>query len=196
MLLQITATGTIWDIFMFFWLFLDAIFSYITGSAENLFTGLPTEAIPFVIGIICYSLLAFITWYIQKVGAGRKRLGAKIFYALVYIIAILFTIWRLGIVTIAQENIDPVASAVEFIISIIYILFAFILVIAFLKKITWLKRALIFLLWMLLLITTFISPIFSDFALNSNTVPQLLVIGFLFGLPNIAIAYQKAKKST
>jgi len=182
-------------VFIAFWSFLDAIFSFIDESFTMIFNGMPLEAIPFVIGIFCYSIIAIMVVLITAEEKGNRKVLMKIFYYALTITTILFTIWRFGIISMIEPQLTP-ATAIEFFINVAYVIFALILVVAFLRKITWLKKAIIVLLWSLLLLITFvIAPGFTDFQLSDNTLIQVLLIAAIFVVPNGYHQIQKAKRS-
>jgi len=183
-----------YDIFMGIWAVLDVLFGYIDFIFRSIFDDIPNSAIAFLIGIISYSVLELLVYIINKQEAGNRKMFLKFFRVLIIILTLLFTIWRFGIIS----QISPMFtywSITEFVVNMIYILFALILVIAFLRKITWLKKAIILLLWILFTITTFItSTIFEGFVLTNATLIQYLLVGVLFIVPYSITTYKKGQK--
>lgn len=183
------------QIFYSIWQVLNVFFLYIDGLFRSLFDAIPAPAITFLIGIVCYSLLEFLVFFINREEKGNKKLFLKVLYGLSVIIVILFSIWRFGIISQIDSTIT-FETMTEFLINIIYMLFAIILIVSFLKKITWLRKAILVLLWSLFFIATFItSTIFDGFNLTNTTLLQFLLVGLVFGIPFSMTKYQKAKKS-
>ena len=127
---------------------LGAFFSFIDDLFRAMFNSIPDNAITFLIGILCYAVLEFFVFFINREDSGNRKLALKLFKGIVAIFTILFSLWRFGIITQIESGIT-FQTLSDFIVNMVYILFAIILVIAFFKKITWLKKALIVMLWFL-----------------------------------------------
>jgi len=183
-------------VFVFFWNILDIFFSSINLFITQLFSYIPASAIQFLIGILCYSLLAFITWANSRAGDSNKRIAYKLVYIVSWIMIILFAIWRAGFVTMIENKITPVTIS-EMIINIAYVLVAILLVVSFAKKIPWLKKFMLFFLWFMFTLFTFIiGPYVSnEITLSTETLVTYLVVVALFCVPNVANGYKKMKKS-
>lgn len=185
----------LFDIFLAFWSILDVIFSFIDESFTLVFNALPSDAIPYVIGIFVYSVIAIMVVIITAQDKGNKKLALKLFYYCLVLISILYTIWRFGIISMIEPEITA-STVSEFVVNIIYVVFAMLLVVSFLRKITWLKKAIIFLLWFLLLLITFVlAPAFSEFQLSDSTLIQVLLLAAIFIVPSGYHKIQQAKRS-
>lgn len=184
------------NVLMVIWGILDGIFSFIENSFILIFNAIPVEAIPFLIGIFAYSIVAILDITINHMETGNKLLILKIFHKIFLVFIILFSVWRIGVVAMIDTGIS-IHSFAEFFINLLYILFGVILFIAFYKKIPWVKKALLILLWSLFLLLTFvICPAFSDFILSDSTLIQVLLTATIFVVPNSILIYQRAKLGT
>lgn len=184
----------VFNVFMFIWSILDAIFSFIESSFIDIFNGIPSEAIPFLIGIFAYSIVAVFDIYINHMETGNKLLILKIFHRIFLVFVILFSVWRIGIIAMIGNGIS-IQTFSQFFINLMYILFGIILFIAFYKKIPWVKKALLILIWSMFLLLTFvICPATSEFTLSDSTLIQVLLTATIFVVPNSILVYQKAKK--
>lgn len=189
---------------MFFWGILDVIFMFVDQLFRHIFDAIPGEAIMFLIGIFCYSILSFFVYFINSSKESSKRLILKVFYVIFIIIMGFFTIWRLGFI-VMLDYIDAeftITTFTIFFINIIYILFAVILFVSFYKKIPWLKNAIIILLWVMFLLLTFIicpameygqSGVFTT--LSSDTLFQVLIVATIFIVPRGLNKFKKMKES-
>jgi hypothetical protein len=83
-----------WMIFMAIWNVLDFLYSYITYMATAMFDHIPPSAIPFMIGLFCYSFLDFLVFTINRQDESVKRTFLKIFYSLYIVFMVCFTVWR------------------------------------------------------------------------------------------------------
>lgn len=190
---------------MLFWSFLDVIFTFVDLLFTHLFDAIPVEAIPFLIGIFCYSVCAFFVFFIDRAGPGSGTLLLKLFYYGFMVIMTLFTVWRLGFIVAldyvsAEVSVDSLAT---FFVNLIYILFALVLFIAFYRKMPWLKKAIIVLLWSMFLLLTFIicpamswqysgdTIVFTE--LTSSTLMQVLIVASIFIVPQGMTKLKKAK---
>lgn len=187
---------TMWDLFYWMWAFLDACFSNVELALRLMLPYLPPTSIPFLIGIICYSITAFLIWFINKTNdESIKRTVLKCFYIAFSIVMVLMFVWRMGIIALIP-NEDTAANLSAIIISAFYLGFGAILIIAFLKKITWLKAAIIGFIWGLFLFDVFIlAPITGEMLWNEGTLPSVAFIGLLFAVPHGHNLYVEWKKS-
>lgn len=177
--------------FLIIWYVFDVIFGFIERGFRAVFNAIPNSAMAFLIGIACYSICAIFVVIIERQEPGRKMLYYKIFYKGFIVIMILFSIWRLGFITQLASEVS-FSTVSQFIINIFYIIFGAILLITFYRKIPWLKKALIIILWtMLLLITFIIAPATGESQLSDSTLYQILLIMTLFVVPNGIIQYNK-----
>ncbi len=190
---DIDLTG-VYNVFMFIWSVLDAMFSFIESAFRDIFNAIPIEAIPFLIAIFSYSIIAVLIISIYRMETGNQALFLKIFHKIFLIFVILFSIWRIGIISMISNEIS-IQTFSQFFINLIYILFAIVLFIVFYRKIPWVKKALLILVWALFLLLTFvIAPATSDFQLSDNTLIQVLLVATIFVVPNSILAYQKSKR--
>jgi len=181
--------------FMAIWSVLDAMFSFIDNGFRSIFSAIPASAIPFLIAIFCYSVVAIFALIIKRTDVGNKRMALRAFYYIFLVFVFLFALWRLGIVIMIEDKmtIDTIS---EFFINLIYVLFAMVLFIVFYRKIPWLKKALLIVIWSLFLLLTFIiCPMIGESQLTESTLYQVLTISFIFVVPNGILQYQKAKQS-
>lgn len=191
---------TVWmvfsQIFLAIWSVLDVFFNSIELFITQLFSYIPPSAIQFLIGILCYSLLAFLLWMIDRAGASRKRITYKWIYKLCVIMMVLFTIWRIGFVEQIANEVTVVTIS-EFFINVAYVLVAIIFIVAFFKKIPWLKKFLLIFLWVMFTLFTFIvGPyIAHEIILSTETLISYLFVVGLFSIPNIMNEYRKSKRS-
>ena len=193
---NLTIFDALWSIFMGLWFILDLFFTWIDEQFRLVFNAIPYTAIAFLIGIFCYSIVAFFYWAIDKAGNTRKRLYLKIFYAIYSIIMVLFSIWRLGFMAMIDNKINVVTIG-EFLFNLVYIIFGVILIVSFLKKIDWLKKAIIGFLWaMLSLFTWVIGPIIGEITLSQETLQQFLILAIIFLIPNFMYEYRKQKRKS
>lgn len=181
-------------IFLVIWSIFDVIFGFVERAFIAVFNAIPYSAMPFLIGIACYSMCAIFVLIIEKQGPGKKVLYYKIFYKGFIVIMILFSIWRLGFITQLASEVN-FATVSQFILNIIYIIFAAILLITFYRKIPWLKKALVIILWVVLLLLTFIiCPATGESELTDSTLIQILLIATLFVVPHGLLRYNKYKE--
>lgn len=184
-----------WAIFIIFWSFLDAIFNYIEQVFIAVFTAIPLTAIPFLIGIFCYSIVAFFQVLIERQEAGNEKLATKIVYKIYVIMMILFTIWRFEIVAMLENRIS-IETLSEFFVNVVYIFFGIALIWSFRRKVPWLKKAILVLLWSCFLILTWvICPALQESVISENTLYQTIVICAIFVVPNSIYEYQQQKRS-
>jgi len=183
------------QIFLAIWNVLDVFFSSIELFITQLFSYIPPSAIQFLIGILCYSLLAFLLWSIDKAGNSRKRLGFKFLYRIATILMILFTLWRMGFVAQIASEVSVVTIS-QFLINLAYVIVAIIFIVAFFKKIPWLKKFLLIFLWVLFTLFTFIVGPYlaNEITLSSETLVSYLVVVTLFMIPNAMNEYRKMKR--
>ena len=107
-----------------------------------------------------------------------------------------FSIWRFGIIILVEERVGTMEMTSIFFMNLFYIIFAVLIIWAFVKKIPWLKKALILFLWVMFFIFTFvICPALGESELTSSTLVQFLLVGVIFAVPNIANQYTDSKKS-
>lgn len=190
---DIDLTG-VYNVFMFIWSVLDAMFTFIENSFRDIFNAIPVPAIPFLIGIFSYAIVAFLLISINHMKSGKKVLILKIFHKIFLVFVILFSIWRIGIISMLDNEIS-VQTFSEFFINLIYIMFAIVLFLSFYRQVPWIGKALLILVWSLFLLLTFvICPATSDFQLSDNTLIQVLLVATLFVVPNSILAYQKSKQ--
>lgn len=183
-------------IFLGIWYVLDVIFGFIDRGFRAVFNAIPDSAIPFLIGIACYSICAIFILIIERQEPGRKLLYYKVFYKAFIVIMVLFSIWRLGFITQLASEVSFVTVS-QFVINIVYIIFAAVLLVTFYRKIPWLKKAIIIILWTMLLLLTFIvSPATGESELSDSTLYQILLIATLFIVPHGLIQYNKMKGGT
>jgi len=132
---------------------------------------------------------------IDRQEPGNKRLFYKLFYKVFVVIMLLFSIWRLGFIVQLAEGIS-LETVAEFLVNIMYIVFGAMLLVTFYRKIPWLKKAIIILLWTMFLVITFIiGPATGESELTDSTLFQTLVMATLFVVPNSMIQYRKMKNS-
>ncbi len=173
----------LWDLFMAIWAVLNLLFRFIDDSFANIFNAIPQTAIPFVVGIFCYSIVAIFLILLEKL-EGSERLAINIFYKVFLIVIILFTIWRFGFIALLDDRVNADTLS-QFFINMIYIMFAFVLFISFYRSVPWLKKAIIVLLWSCLTLLTFlICPLVGESETTTNTILQFLVIMFVFVIPH------------
>lgn len=179
--------------FLVIWYIFDVIFGFIERAFMAVFNAIPNTAMPFLIGIACYSICAIFILIIEKQPPGKKLIYYKIFYKVFVVIMILFSIWRLGFITQLASEVSFITVS-QFVINIVYIIFAAILLITFYRKIPWLKKAIVIILWTMLLIITFIvSPATGESELSDSTLIQILLIATLFVVPHGLLQYNKLK---
>lgn len=182
------------EIFMFFWTFLDLIFIFIDNMFRSIFNAIPGTAMPFLIGIFCYSISATFMILIDKQDEGSKRVLLKAFYRIFLILVTLFVVWRFGIVMMIEEKLT-IETLSEFFINLVYISFAMVLFVIFYRKIIWIKKILLILMWSIFLLLTFvICPALGESELSDTTLYQVLLISVLFIIPNSFVQYKKASK--
>jgi len=192
----VTVFQVFWSIFITIWAGLDIMFIWFDAQFRLVFNAIPYTAISFLIGICCYAFLAFMMWAIDRVGQSRKRVFLKGFYLLYSILMIMFTIWRLGFIAMIDKELT-VFTLGEFFFNLAYILFGLVLIIAFMKKIPWLKKALVAFLWIMFsLFTWVIGPLVGEIVLSSDTLTQFLLVGVIFGIPGIMYEYRRTKKKS
>ncbi len=192
---DVDLTG-VYNVFMFIWSILDAMFSFIENSIKDIFNAIPVPAIPFLIGIFSYSIIAFLLISINNMKSGKKVLILKIFHKIFLVFVILFSIWRIGLISMLDNEIS-VQTFAAFFINLIYIMFAIVLFISFYRQVPWIGKVLLILVWSMFLLLTFvICPATSDFQLSNNTLIQVLLVATLFVVPNSILAYQKSKKGS
>lgn len=189
---------------MFFWGILDVIFIFIDQLFRHVFDAIPFEAVTFLIGIFCYSILSFFVYFINRSNESSKRLILKVFYVAFIIIMAMFTIWRMGFI-IMLDYIDAefsFSTFAIFFINIVYILFAVILFVSFYKKVPWLRNAIIIVLWAIFLLLTFLicpameymqSGVFTT--LSSDTLFQVIIVATIFIVPKSLNKFKKVKES-
>lgn len=183
-------------VFLVIWSIFDVIFGFIDRAFKAVFNAIPYSAMPFLIGIAMYSICAMFVLVIEKQESGKKILYYKVFYKVFIVIMLLFSIWRLGFITQLASEIN-FATISQFIINIIYIIFAAVLLVTFYRKIPWLKKALVIILWTLLLLLTFIiCPATGESELTDSTLIQILLIATLFVVPHGILQYNKMKEGT
>lgn len=181
-------------VFLAIWHVFDIIFGFIERGFRAVFNAIPNSAIPFLIAIACYSICAIFVVIIDRQEPGRRMLYYKIFYKCFIGIMLLFSIWRFGIITqlVSEVNFNTIS---QFLINIIYIIFGGILLITFYRKVPWLKKAIIIILWtMLLLLTFIICPATGESELSDSTLYQVLLIATLFIVPHGIIQFKKLKE--
>jgi len=198
--------NAVMEFFLSFWIILDMIFTFVEQLFVWIFDGIPIEAIPFLIGIFCYSVSSFFVFFISVSEGETKRLIFKVFYGLFFVITIFFTVWRFGFIFLLDyvNAMMSFSTLATFFISIGYIMFAVVLFIAFYKKIPWLRTAIIILLWTMFLLLTFIivpameweygasEAVFTK--LSSSTLFQVLMVGTIFVVPRGLNKFKKIKE--
>ena len=190
---DIDLTG-VYNVFMIIWSVLDAMFSFIESAFRDIFNAIPSEAIPFLIAIFSYSIVAVLIISINRMETGNQVIFLKIFHKIFLIFVILFSIWRIGIIAMISNEIS-IQTFSQFFINLIYILFGIILFVVFYRKVPWVKKAILILVWGIFLLLTFvIAPATSDFVLSDNTLIQVLLVATLFVVPNSILAYQKSRR--
>lgn len=191
---ELTVFRVFYDCFMVIWSVIDVMFTAIENWFIFVFSVIPICAIPFLIGIVFYSVLAFVKWCADKSGESRKRLLFKAIIIGFTVFMIMFTVWRLGLIALIPEDQIFLLGLAEFIYNMMYILLGFVLLIVFLRKIPWLKKLLIIFLWGGFLFFTFIiAPFIEDVAFNIDTVFVVFLLGGFFSIPNIMYEYRKMK---
>ncbi|MGV9141350.1 MAG: hypothetical protein ACOC1X_00265 [Promethearchaeota archaeon] len=175
-------------IFMNIWNVLDKVFSYVDQLFRWLFPAIPDAAITFLIGIFCYSLAAIIEVIIGLQPEDKQSLGLRAFYSFFCVILFMFSLWRFGIITQLDNSITAF-TITEFIIGVAYVVFGVILFVAFYRQIPWLRSGMVLLLWVLLIVLTFvICPITTEFEPTSDTLTQVLIAAVVF-IPPYSISY-------
>lgn len=181
---------------MAIWTFLDLIFSFIDALFQNLFSAIPLEAIPFLIGIFCYSVIAFIMFFTEIAPEGADIIILKIYYKVFSVIMVLFTTWRFGFI-IALDYAYAQASLFNIItwtVNIVYILIGLVLFYAFYRKnASGLRKLIIIVLWTFFLVITFIIVPALEWSYSSNTLAlstispdtlvQVLIVAAIFATP-------------
>lgn len=193
------------DIFLAIWTVLDMLFTFIDNVFASLFDGIPTEAIPFLIAIFCYSVLSFVEFFLKITVGHTRRILLRIFYITFLIIVVLITLWRFGFIILldyAGEKLSPTSITV-FVVNMVYIIFAIVLFITFYKKVPWLKVAIVIIMWVLFLLITFIivpaqqwsytDDSITFTSLSSNTLFQVLFMGSIFVIPRGLNRFKDAK---
>lgn len=192
---NVTIFRVLWDIFLVVWVYLDEMFTWIDAQFKLVFDAIPETAIPFLIGICCYSVCAFMHWGHEKLGKTRKALILKSFYVAYFILMILFTFWRLGLISKIDDEVTAYTLG-EFLFNLAYIIFFMILIISFMKKIDWLQKAIISFLWACFTLFTFvIGPLIGEITLSFDTLTQFLIVGVIFVIPNGMYRYRKSRTS-
>lgn len=181
-------------VFLAIWSVFNALFTFIENVFIALFNAIPYSAMPFLIGIACYSICVIIVLSIERQEPGKKVILYKFFYKIFIVFMVLFSIWRLGFITQLANEIS-FATVAQFLINIVYIIFAAVLLVSFYRKIPWLKRAIIAILWILFLVLTFIvCPLTGESELTDSTLIQVLLIAALFVVPHGLSKYNKIKE--
>ena len=174
------------DLFLIIWSLLDALFWFIENIFISIFNAIPYVAIQFLIAIFCYSVVAIMEYFINREEIGTQKLLYKVFYAVFGVFMFLWVFWRFGnIIKLDQLADAPISMQIEvFIVNIVYMIFGMVVFMMFLKKITWLKKAVLVITWSLFLLLTFIiCPAFTDFTLTDSTLIQVLIVASLFIAP-------------
>lgn len=181
-------------VFMLFWSILDAMFSFVDDSFRKIFNAIPGAAIPFLIAIFCYSIVAILVYIINRQKSDNRRLGLKALYWIFVAFVLLFAIWRFGVVMMLEDKLTYETLS-EFFVNVVYVLFGMCLVIMFYRNVPWLKKAILLLIWSLFLLLTFvICPALEESELTDSTVYQVFLITFLFVVPNGLNQFKKAKE--
>ena len=181
--------------FLAFWSVLDAMFTFIDDAFRDIFNCIPVAAIPFLIAIFCYSVVAMMIYFIKKQPVGNRKVGLKAFYWAFVGFFLLFSIWRFGIVVMLEDKLT-IETFSQFFVNLVYVAFGMILIVMFYKNVPWLKKVLLILIWSIFLLLTFlICPALGESKLSESTVWQVLLVAFLFVVPNSLNMLQKAKES-
>lgn len=180
------------DVFYFIWSIFDITFRAIETTTNALFPYIPESAVSLVISVIFYSIIAMFEYLSLKTDSGTKSLIMGLLKKISITIAVLIVIWRFGVITMLSSTIDVSITISEFVISIIYVgVFGLIIVAFFIAESSKMQKIVLFLTWFLLiLITIFIAPITNELPITENTIPQLLILAFVFAVPN-ALSYKE-----
>ncbi|MBS3742407.1 MAG: hypothetical protein KGY74_09830 [Candidatus Cloacimonetes bacterium] len=197
MIFDINSTAQVFfDIFLSIWVVLDAMFHFIDLQFTNVFSAIPADAIPFLMGIVLLSIIEFFAFFINRMETGQRRVVLKVFYALLGILLFLITIWRLGIVSQIERSADFTLTLTEFFIFGVYAIFVFAIAYSFWKgsgeKV---RKWLLLVLWLLFtLVTWVIAPILQYFELSYHTLTQFLLVAVIFAIPQGLTSYQAWQK--
>jgi len=163
----------------------------------SVFTAIPYVAIQFLIAIFCYSIVAMMEFFINREEIGSQKVLYKIFYVIFGVFMFLWVFWRFGsIINLDRVSDGTLSMQMEvFIVNVVYMIFGMIVFMMFLKKITWLKKAVLMITWSLFLLLTFIiSPALTDFTLTDSTLYQVLIVASVFIVPNSVNKLKDAKE--
>jgi len=191
---EVTETGReFFNIFLAFWAVLDMMFTWIEQQFINVFSAIPNEAIPFLMGIVLMSIIEFSRFFINRMDPSMKRIGLKIFYIILGILLFLITVWRLGIVSMVESNADFTVTIMKLIVFGVYIIFIFAIVVSFWKQYgDKIRKGAIIILWFLFLLTTWvIAPVFLSFELSFSTATQTIFSVLFFVIPEGLTHYQE-----
>jgi hypothetical protein len=182
-----------------FWSYLDQIFTYIDNQFKSWFHIIPDSAIPYLIGIFIYSFLAYMEIFINMQKENNRE-GMHIFmnfyHAFLVLFGLLFSIWRMGIINQINPDLSSFNSLTDWVVNVVYIFFALILIVSFLKKISWLKNGLLIMLWGLFIGITFVvAPILEGFKPNNDTLMMVFWLAGLFLAPNVVVAVQNRREA-
>ena len=128
-----------YNVFMGVWSVFDAFFGFIDGAFRAIFSAIPDVAMAFLIAIFCYSLLAICECAILRKTPGDSILSIKVFYGLILVLMVLFSVWRLGFIVLL-EDVFTMANLAQFLVNLIYIIFGAILIVSFYRKMPHLKN--------------------------------------------------------
>lgn len=182
------------DLFYWFWFALDILFTGIENMFISCFPYIPISAIPFVVSIFGYSLVAFLNWIILDKDTGLELRFIQIAKYFFIVLLVLIVIWRLGVISLVPSG-DIYGSISAIFISAIYcVLFGSLIVAFFILNSNLVQSIVLVLNWIcLLIITLFIAPITNEMALSENTIPSLLIISFIFAVPKSMLYYKQSK---
>lgn len=194
MLLQETqSTWEAWEVlFWMFWGFLDMVFTGIVDMFIGIFDEMPLVSIPILVALACYAIMDFTKFIADTQEQMMGRMGTKVVAVIASIVALLFTLWRIGLVEMMDGSLS-FETVSELAVTVLYIAFAIALVYAFMaqngEKI---RRGLQIILWASLFLTVFVfAPVFDAFEPSYHTMSQLLVSVLIFGTPKLLRQYQK-----
>jgi hypothetical protein len=121
----------------------------------------------------------------------------KIFYKAYIGFMICFTLWKLGVVSVAAQTKSNFETYTELVIFAVYFIFIAAVGYSFYKQeAKKVRRGILLILWALFTSITFLfAPIFEGFILTQFTLQQFLIVVVIGVIPAGLVQYQNSKKS-
>jgi len=170
-----------------------AFFNFMMLQLDSIFNGIPTAGIEYVLLILIWSSLAILALLRQR-STGPSHLLFVVFHAVGIVITVLYTLWKMQLITYLEDNIstDQVTS---FFVYLVYMLFGVAILLAFYRSdkrgdpgpgIKTIKTVVKIAIWGLFFLTVYVlEPIFNGFLLTMATFVQTWLLIMLFALPHV-----------